>query len=81
MESSRREESRRFGLEGKSEHAHVEEQIDKLRGMSNPMSDAWAAELKFLEDLIDHHVDEEEGTGFSCARDDFEARNWPGPRA
>jgi hypothetical protein len=21
--------------------------------------------------LIDHHVDEEEGTGFGCARDDF----------
>jgi hemerythrin-like domain-containing protein len=24
-----------------------------------------------LEDLIDHHVDEEEDTGFGCARDDF----------
>jgi hypothetical protein len=30
------------------------------------------SELKVLEDLFDHHVDEEKGTGFSCARDDFD---------
>lgn len=64
-------DSRRFAGEGKSEHAHVEGQVSKIRGMSDAMTDAWAAELKVLEDLIDHHVDEEESTGFSCARDDF----------
>jgi hemerythrin-like domain-containing protein len=47
--------------------------VQKLSGMSDAMSDTWAAELKVLEDLIDHHVDEEENTGFGCARDDFEA--------
>jgi len=72
MESSPREESRRFALEGKSEHLLVEQQVRKIRGMGGPMSDAWAAELKVLEDLVDHHVDEEESTGFSCARDDFD---------
>ena len=45
--------------------------MQKLSGMGDPMSDAWAAELKVLEDLINHHV-EEEDTGFGCARDDFE---------
>jgi hypothetical protein len=30
-----------------------------------------AAELKVLRELVEHHVDEEEGTGFSCARHDF----------
>ena len=30
------------------------------------------AELKVLQDLIEHHVGEEESTGFSCARDEFE---------
>lgn len=72
MEGSASEESRRFAIEGKSEHTLVEQQVEKIRGMRDPMSDAWAAELKVLEDLIEHHVDEEESTGFSCARDDFE---------
>jgi hemerythrin-like domain-containing protein len=72
MENSPNEESRRFALEGTSEHGLIEQQLQKLSGMSNPMNDTWAAELKVLEDLIDHHVDEEEDTGFGCARDDFE---------
>ena len=55
-----------------SEHGLIEQQVQKLSGMGDAMSDAWAAELKVLEDLIDHHVDEEEDTGFGCARDDFE---------
>jgi hypothetical protein len=40
--------------------------------MGDPMSDAWAGELKVLEGLVEHHVGEEESTGFGCARDDFE---------
>lgn len=71
MEGSQSQDSRRFALEGKSEHTLVEEQVRKIRGMGAPMGDAWMAELKVLEDLIDHHVDEEEGTGFGCARNDF----------
>src|SRR5262249_8832511 len=71
MEGSANEESRRFAFEGRSEHIHVEQQVRKIRGLDAPMSDAWMAELKVLEDLIDHHVDEEESTGFDCARDDF----------
>jgi len=35
------------------------------------MSDQWTAELKVLQDLIEHHVGEEESTGFSCAREEF----------
>jgi hemerythrin-like domain-containing protein len=72
MENSPNEESQRFALEGTSEHGLIEQQVQKLSGMSDAMSDTWAAELKVLEDLIDHHVDEEENTGFGCARDDFE---------
>ncbi len=44
--------------------------------MGDPMSDAWAAELKVLEDLVEHHVDEEEGIGFGCARDEFETEEF-----
>src|SRR5579871_6893155 len=36
------------------------------------MSEEWTAELKVLQDLIEHHVGEEESTGFSCARDEFD---------
>ena len=72
MENSPNEESRHFALEGTSEHGLIERQVQKLSGMGDLMSDAWAAELRVLEDLIDHHVDEKEDTGFGCARDDFE---------
>src|SRR5947209_7921435 len=68
MENSPNEESGLFALEGTSEHGLIEQQVQKLSGMSDPMSDAWVAELKVLEDLIDHHVDEEEDTGFGYAR-------------
>jgi hemerythrin-like domain-containing protein len=39
--------------------------------MGDAMSEQWTAELKLLQDLIEHHVNEEESTGFSCARDEF----------
>jgi hemerythrin-like domain-containing protein len=72
LETGKDEESRKFGHEGTSEHRIVEEQVDKMRGMQDTMSDRWTAELKVLQDLIEHHVGEEESTGFSCARDEFD---------
>jgi hypothetical protein len=42
-----------------------ERQVEKLSGLSSPMSDEWTAELRVLQDLIEHHVGEEESTGFS----------------
>ena len=71
LETGKSEESRKFGIEGTSEHSLVEQQVEKLVRLSNPMSDEWTAELKVLQDLIEHHVGEEESTGFSCARDEF----------
>jgi hemerythrin-like domain-containing protein len=29
-------------------------------------------ELKVLRELVEHHVEEEESTGFSCARQNFD---------
>jgi hypothetical protein len=72
MQGSSDEEPRQFALEGTSEHGLIEQQVRKLSGMRDPMSDAWTAELKVLGDLIEHHVGEEESTGFGCARDEFE---------
>jgi hypothetical protein len=72
FETGKSEEARKFRLEGNSEHSIVERQIEKLARLGNPMSDEWTAEFKVLQDLIGHHVEEEESTGFSCARDEFD---------
>ena len=72
LENGKDEESRKFGHEGTSEHRMVEQQVDKMTGMGDRMSDRWTAELKVLQDLIEHHVNEEESTGFSCARGEFD---------
>jgi hypothetical protein len=72
LASGKSQVSRQFGIEGTSEHTHVERQVQKLAGITDRMSDAWSGELKVLQDLIEHHVGEEESTGFSCARDEFE---------
>ena len=70
--AGKEEESREFSQEGTSEHRMVEQQVDKMKGMGNTMSEEWTAELKVLQDLIEHHVGEEESTGFRCARDEFD---------
>lgn len=72
MQNGPSEDSRRFAFEGASEHELIEQQVQKLSVMRDPMRDAWAAELKVLQDLIEHHVEEEESTGFGCARNDFD---------
>ena len=72
LQASPNEELRAFAQEGTSEHQIVEQQLRKMTSGADRMSEHWSAELKVLQDLVDHHVDEEEGTGFSCARNDFE---------
>jgi len=72
LEASEREASRRFANEGASEHQLVEQQLQKMSADENKMSEQWTAHLNVLRELVDHHVDEEESTGFSCARDEFD---------
>lgn len=71
LQSGKSAEARRFGQEGTSEHAAAEHQVAKMSGLGDPMSDSWEGELKVLIDLVEHHVNEEESAGFSCARDEF----------
>jgi iron-sulfur cluster repair protein YtfE (RIC family) len=71
LQSGKSEESRRFGYEGTSEHEAAEQQVSKMANLGDLMSDRWEGELKVLIDLVEHHVHEEESTGFSCARDEF----------
>lgn len=71
LQASSNQDSRAFAQEGTSEHQTVEQQLRKMTSGADKTGDHWSAELKVLQDLVDHHVDEEEGTGFDCARDDF----------
>jgi hemerythrin-like domain-containing protein len=72
LKASRHEASRKFAEEGEREHQLVEQQLQKMLAAENKMTDAWVAQLTELQKLVDHHVDEEESTGFSCARDEFD---------
>jgi hypothetical protein len=71
LENGASEDSRKFALEGTSEHQMLEQQVGKIAALSDPISEMWMAELKVLQDLVEHHVGEEESTGFSCARHEF----------
>jgi len=70
LERAQSEESRIFAHEGTNEHQIVEDQLQKLSAASDKTGNQWAAELRVLRELVDHHVDEEDSTGFSCARDE-----------
>jgi hypothetical protein len=72
LEASQSEASRSFAHEGTNEHQIVERQLQKLSADRDKTSEQWTAELKVLCELVEHHVEEEESTGFSCARQDFD---------
>ena len=67
------EESRRFALEGDVEHEIVEAQLTALARARSPERDEWLARVKVLRELVNHHVREEEITGFASARKQFDA--------
>ena len=73
MKRSYDERARAFAYEGDNEHQIVEHQLEQLLHARNKASERWTAQAMVLSDLIDHHVREEEGEGFSCARREFDA--------
>jgi hypothetical protein len=72
MEKSDDEETRGFAYEGDNEHQIVERQLQQMSRVRNKASEQWTAQATVLKELIDHHVKEEEGTGFSCAQREFD---------
>ena len=71
MEKSKDEETRSFAFEGDNEHLIVEQQLNQMSRARNKASEQWTAQATVLRELINHHVGEEEGTGFTCARREF----------
>jgi len=72
MKKSKEEESRSFALEGENEHKHVEMQLKDMAGATAKTSEQWTAKLTVLKELVEHHVKEEESTGFKCAQSEFD---------
>ena len=66
------EKARKFALEGENEHQIVEQQLQKMSRARNKAGEPWTAQLTVLRELVNHHVKEEESTGFSCARSEFD---------
>ena len=73
MEKSEDEKSRSFAFEGDNEHQLVEQQLQQMARARNKASEQWTAQATVLKELVRHHVQEEERTGFSCARSEFDA--------
>jgi hemerythrin superfamily protein len=72
MVKSEDEKARSFALEGTNEHQIVEQQLQQMSRARNKASEQWTAQLTVLRELVNHHVKEEESTGFSCARSEFD---------
>jgi hemerythrin superfamily protein len=72
LEKSKTEKSRSFALEGENEHQHVEAQLKDMARAGAKTTEQWTAKLTVLKELVEHHVKEEESTGFKCARADFD---------
>ena len=72
MQKSDDEKARSFVFEGMNEHQIVEQQLQQMARARNKASEQWTAQLTVLRELVNHHVREEESTGFTCARREFD---------
>ena len=72
MKKSEEEETRAFALEGENEHQHVERQLKDMARAASKTTEPWTAKLTVLKELVEHHVKEEESTGFKSARAEFD---------
>jgi hemerythrin-like domain-containing protein len=47
--------------------------LQQMMRARNKASEQWTAQLNLLRELVNHHVKEEESTGFTCARREFDS--------
>ena len=72
LEKSDDEKARSFAFEGDNEHRIVEQQLEQMGRAHNKASEQWTAQATVLRELVNHHVKEEESTGFGCANNQFD---------
>ena len=70
MEKS--EEGKDDALEGAVEHEVVDRLMEDLSRSRSIGSDKWTARCTVLQELLEHHIDEEEGEFFKIARKIFD---------
>jgi hemerythrin superfamily protein len=66
------DESRFFALKADVEHGLAETLLEQLHASAEKGSDEWLAQCIVLKELVEHHIDEEEGEGFEIAREIFD---------
>jgi hemerythrin superfamily protein len=72
MEKS--EEGKDDALEGAVEHQVVDRLMEDLSRSRSVGSDKWTARCTVLQELLRHHIDEEEGEFFKIARKIYRSR-------
>jgi hemerythrin-like domain-containing protein len=67
-------EGRPEALEGFVEHEVADRLCDDLSQARNTAAEPWTARCKVLKELLDHHIEEEEGELFKTARKLFDKK-------
>jgi hemerythrin superfamily protein len=68
------EEGKDEALEGAVEHQIVDRLIEDLKKNSNTQSDEWSARCGVVQELLEHHIEEEEDEMFKTARKLFDGK-------
>lgn len=66
------DEARFFALKAHVEDDLIKILLERLGASTEKGSDEWLAQCIVLKELVEHHVDEEEGEGFEIAREIFD---------
>jgi hypothetical protein len=66
------EEGKTEALEGTVEHGVVDRLLADLAAARHPEAETWVARCTVLQELLEHHIEEEEGDFFKIARELFD---------
>jgi hemerythrin superfamily protein len=59
--------------EGYTEHMLADTLLKKLKAGTDPLSAEWRAEAQVMQEILEHHIKEEEDTIFDDVKDNFES--------
>jgi hemerythrin-like domain-containing protein len=68
----RTQEGKTEALEGTVEHEVVDRLLADLAAARQPEAETWTARCSVLQELLEHHIEEEEGDFFKTARKLFD---------
>jgi hemerythrin-like domain-containing protein len=66
------EEGKSEALEGTVEHQIIDRLLADLAAARQPEAETWTARCSVLQELLEHHIEEEEGDFFKTARKLFD---------